>query len=284
MSSTAAEPGRHAPAPLTEQAEEAEAAVVLERAGYQPELRRSLRFFSMFAIAFSIISITTGIFLNYGFGLSYWGPASIWTWPIVGVGNMAIALVVAELGTRIPLAGYAYQWSARLVNPSYGWFVGFAGLLYMAVGGGAIMLEVASPLLLSEFNVNNPSPHLVLTVTVILMLLPVLINIISIQVAARVNNVAVFTEIIGTVLFGVLLFILWGVHAKPTSTGPASWSAPSRSTTTRPGTPSRWPACSARSPWSGSSWPPTCPRTPSTRCAACPAGCCGRSAAPPSWA
>src|SRR5580698_1406967 len=192
---------------------------VVERAGYKPELRRSLRFFSMFAIAFSIISITTGIFLNYGFGLSYWGPASIWTWPIVGVGNMMIALVVAELGTRIPLAGYAYQWSARLVNPTYGWFVGFAGLLYMAVGGGAIMLQVAAPLLLSEFNVDTPSPHLVLAVAIILMLLPVVINIISVQVAARVNNVAVFTEIIGTVLFGVLLLVLWGVKAKPTPYG-----------------------------------------------------------------
>ena len=110
---------------------------ILAKVGYKPELRRSLRFFSMFAIAFSIISITTGIFLNYGWGLRYWGPASIWTWPIVGVGNVLIALVVAELGTRIPLAGYAYQWSARLVNPTYGWFVGFAGLLYMSVGGGA---------------------------------------------------------------------------------------------------------------------------------------------------
>src|SRR3984957_6578073 len=220
MSSTAAEPTPPSPAavptpPLAADSPEA----VLERAGYKPELRRSLRFFSMFAIAFSIISITTGIFLNYGFGLSYWGPAAIWTWPIVGVGNMMIALVVAELGTRIPLAGYAYQWSARLVNPTYGWFVGFAGLLYMAVGGGAIMLGVASPLLLSEFNVANPSPHLVLTVAIILMLLPVMINIISIQVAARVNNVAVFTEIIGTVVFGVLLLVLWGVHSKPTPYG-----------------------------------------------------------------
>jgi len=83
MSSTAAEPNPPAPAAVrTGPADDAEA--VLERAGYQPELRRSLRFFSMFAIAFSIISITTGIFLNYGFGLAYWGPASIWTWPIVG--------------------------------------------------------------------------------------------------------------------------------------------------------------------------------------------------------
>jgi amino acid transporter len=192
---------------------------ILAKAGYRPELRRSLRFFSMFAIAFSIISITTGIFLNYAFGLSYWGPASIWTWPIVGVGNLMIALVVAELGTRIPLAGYAYQWSSRLVNSTYGWFVGFAGLLYMSVGGGAIMLGVASPLLLSEFNVNSPSPRLVLFVALVLMILPVFINIISIQVAARVNNIAVFTEILGTVVFGVLLFVLWAVKSKPSPYG-----------------------------------------------------------------
>src|ERR1700739_2880794 len=221
MSSTTGEPAGPSAAAtaVARDADVAGAEAIVARAGYRPELPRALRFFSMFAIAFSIISITTGIFLNYGFGLSYWGPASIWTWPIVGVGNMMIALVVAELGTRIPLAGYAYQWSARLVNPTYGWFVGFARLLYIVGRGGAMMLGVASPLLLSEFNVTNPSPHLVLTVAIILMILPVFINIISIQVAARVNNVAVFTEIIGTVLFGVLLFVLWGVHAKPTPYG-----------------------------------------------------------------
>jgi amino acid transporter len=219
VSSTQAEPNpppaSASPARLAVDSTEA----VLERAGYKPELKRSLRFFSMFAIAFSIISITTGIFLNYGFGLSYWGPASIWTWPIVGVGNMMIALVVAELGTRIPLAGYAYQWSARLVNPTYGWFVGFAGMLYMAVGAGAIMLTAASPLLLSEFGIDAPSQPLVLSVAIILMVLPIVINIISVQVAARVNNIAVFTEIIGTVVLGVLLIVLWGARAKPSPYG-----------------------------------------------------------------
>ena len=44
---------------------------VLSRFGYVQELRRKLRFFSVFAVGFSIISITTGIFLNYGFGLTY---------------------------------------------------------------------------------------------------------------------------------------------------------------------------------------------------------------------
>src|ERR1700723_2117605 len=34
--------------------------------GYKPELRRSLKFFSLFAVAFSVVSISTGLFLNYG--------------------------------------------------------------------------------------------------------------------------------------------------------------------------------------------------------------------------
>src|SRR5258708_6496135 len=190
MSSTAAEPNPPSPAAVPRPALAADSPeAVLEPAGYKPELRPPLRFFSMFAIAFSIISITTGIFLNYGFGLSYWGPAAIWTWPIVGVGNMMIALVVAELGTRIPLAGYAYQWSARLVNPTYGWFVGFARLLYMAVGGRAIMLTVASPLLLSEFNYTTPNPPLVFAAALILILLPPILNLTHLTLAAPVHNI-----------------------------------------------------------------------------------------------
>jgi amino acid transporter len=51
------------------------------------------------------------------------------------------------------------------------------------------------------------------------MLAPVVLNIISIQVAARVNNLAMFTEIIGTVVFGVLLFVLWGVKSRPSPYG-----------------------------------------------------------------
>ena len=193
---------------------------IVAQAGYRPELRRSLRSFSIFAIAFSVISITTGIFLNYGFALNWFGPAAIWTWPVVAIGNMLIALIVAELGTRIPLAGYAYQWSSRLVNSTYGWFVGFAGLLYMAGGGGAVMLVAAAPLTLSEFGINSVThPHLNLAVSIIFMVVAAVANIISVQFSARVNNVAVFTEILGTVVFSILLIVLWGLQTKHTPYG-----------------------------------------------------------------
>ena len=41
--------------------------------GYKPELRRSLRFFSLFAVAFSVVSTSTGLFLSYGFAINSFG-------------------------------------------------------------------------------------------------------------------------------------------------------------------------------------------------------------------
>jgi amino acid transporter len=200
--------GRHASATIDD---------ALRPFGYHQELRRKLRFFSVFSVAFSVISITTGIFLNYGFGLAHGGPAMIWLWPVAVLGQILVALVVADLSTRIPLAGYAYQWSARLVNPTYGWFVGFFGLMYMMVAGGAMIYLVATPMLLIGLG-YAATPNLTLAVAAGIMLLPMVINIVSVQMAARINNVAVFTEITGTVVFAVLLLVLWAVRAKPAHT------------------------------------------------------------------
>ena len=45
----------------------------VERFGYRQTLRRSMGWFSSFAVSFSFISITTGIFANYGFGIDHGG-------------------------------------------------------------------------------------------------------------------------------------------------------------------------------------------------------------------
>lgn len=187
----------------------------LQDFGYKQELRRVLKLFAVFAVSFSIVSITTGIFLNYGFGITHLGPASIWLWPVAVVGQFLVALVIAELSTRIPLAGANYQWGARLVGPAYGWFIGALGILYGAVGLPGIMLEGLAPLLASALGLDPENPRLLLFIAIAALVVAFLINLVSVQLAARVNNVAVFTEIIGTVVLGVLLFVLWVGDAKP---------------------------------------------------------------------
>ena len=85
---------------------------------YAQELRRTIRFFGSFAVAFSFISITTGIFDNFKSLLENSGPVGIWTWPLVTCGQLLVALIFAELASKIPLTGYSYQWVTRLAGPA----------------------------------------------------------------------------------------------------------------------------------------------------------------------
>src|SRR5712692_4978404 len=120
--------------------------------------------------------------------------------PVAAVVQLLVALVFAELGTRIPLAGYSYQWGARLVNTTYGWFTGFVGLAYLSVGAAAINFVVLAPLIATALNLDASNPTVNLLITVVIFAVVLVINI-----------AAVFTEIVGMVGFAVVLFVLWAL-------------------------------------------------------------------------
>jgi amino acid transporter len=98
--------------------------------GYRQELRRTLGPFQVFAISFAFISVAVGIFGTYDDVLKNAGPAGIWLWPIVAVGQTLIALVIAQFAARIPLSGSSYQWASRLANPKIGWLFGWLSFCY----------------------------------------------------------------------------------------------------------------------------------------------------------
>src|SRR6195256_1112940 len=105
----------------------------LARFGYKQELRRTLGAFSSFAVAFSYISPSTGIFALFALGLTTIGGVFFWSWPLVALGQFIIALSFAELSSHIPVAGSVYQWSKHLSSKTQAWFTGwmylFAGIL-----------------------------------------------------------------------------------------------------------------------------------------------------------
>ncbi len=55
-------------------------------ADYQPELKRTLGSFQVFAISFAFISVAVGIFGTYDDVLQSAGPVGIWLWILVAVG------------------------------------------------------------------------------------------------------------------------------------------------------------------------------------------------------
>ena len=72
----------------------------LAQFGYRQELKRSLGVFSSFAVAFSYISPSTGIFTLFALGLVTIGGVFIWSWPIVAAGQFIIALNFAEVSSH----------------------------------------------------------------------------------------------------------------------------------------------------------------------------------------
>ena len=196
----------------------------LERFGYRQQFVRSLRHFESFAVAFSFISITTGIFTTYGFALATGGTRAIWTWPIVIVGQALVALVYGALSARVPLSGYSYQWASRLANVSVGWWFGwmsFAFLTIVTVSVDYGLVQVAFQPLIGE----TYTPTSAALETLVVLALQAALIIASTRVTTRVNNTAVATEIIGIAGLTVLLLIVAAVRSMGhwsnlTSTGP----------------------------------------------------------------
>src|SRR5467141_996063 len=189
---------------LTDNQQSSYAEEALRKYGYRPEFRRELKRFASFAVGFSFISITTGIFTTYGSVLISSGPLGIWTWPLVIIGQLFVSLVFAALASRIPLAGYSYQWASRLANPKVGWLIGWISFIFLIVDVVAVDYAVAATVIPSLLSYAE-TPQNAWLVTAIVVLVQMVLILSSTVWSARVNNTAVGTEVIGIVGLTLLL-------------------------------------------------------------------------------
>lgn len=180
---------------------------ILERFGYRQELKRELHRFASFAVGFSFISITTGIFTTYGAVLAWGGPLGIWTWPIVIVGQLLVALVFGAFAARMPLAGYSYQWMSRLGNPALGWIVGWITFGFLIVDVVAVDYALAQTVLPILFGYANNAASAWLGTALVVVVQGLLISL-STRLTTRVNSVAVGTEIVGILGLTLALFFV----------------------------------------------------------------------------
>ncbi len=186
----------------------------LQSLGIKPELRRSLGFMSNFAVAFSYISVSTGTFTLIAVGLGVAGPSFFWSWPIIILGQTFVALNFAELASHFPVAGSIYQWSKRLANKTLGWYTGWiyfwAGVLTTTAVAITVPLVMAS---IWGFDLASPSPIPQLTMSVFIALLTLvsttLINAFGVRALSIINNLGVGAEILGMVVFALILLIFF---------------------------------------------------------------------------
>jgi urea carboxylase system permease len=184
--------------------------------GYPQQLRRRLGGYASFAAGFSFISILTTVFQLFFIGFGFGGAAFFWTWPIVFLGQLMVALCFAELASRYPISGCIYQWARRLTNATYGWFAGWVMLIaqIVTVAAAAIALQVVLPTIWSGFQIIGNDPALAsksgagnaILLGAILITATTLVNALGVKAMATINSIGVTLELIGIVVLVVLLF------------------------------------------------------------------------------
>jgi amino acid transporter len=189
---------------MAEPAQGVESAV--ELAGYEPELKRTLGSFQMFAISFAFISVAVGIFATYDVVLQTGGPVSIWLWVLAAVGQVLVALVYAQFAARIPLSGSSYQWGSRLANPKIGFGLGWLTVCYLAIGVVATDDALAKTAFMPLFNIR-PNELTARLITLVVLLIEVVVVVASTRLASMINSSAVALELVIVLGFSIALII-----------------------------------------------------------------------------
>ncbi|MDV6261451.1 APC family permease [Rhodococcoides yunnanense] len=181
--------------------------------GYKESLDRSLGKFASFAAGVSYISILTGTFQLFYFGFGTAGPAYLWSWPAVFVGQLCVALCFMELAAKYPVAGSVYNWSKllgrRIVGWSAGWLMLTASIVTLAAV--ALALQLNLPRIWSGFQIigdgsgaTDFAANAVL-LGAILIAITTLINALGVRLMAMINSAGVFIELVAAVLIAILL-------------------------------------------------------------------------------
>lgn len=193
----------------------------LNEFGYTNKLKRTLGSFHTFAAGISYISVLTGTFQMSYFGISSGGPAYWWSWPLVFLGQLFVALSFAELASHYPIAGSIYNWAKRLGGEHVAWLAGWMMLLasIVSIAATALAYETTLPQIWSAFQIigdgsgsaDKAANGVVLASALIIF--TTLVNAFGVKLMARINSAGVAVELIAAV-------VLIGVLAVSTTRGP----------------------------------------------------------------
>jgi amino acid transporter len=180
----------------------------LEQFGYTQKLDRSVGKLASFALVFT------------GFGAGYFtaGGPFVWTLLLAAAVFVIWTFIAADLTAKIPLAGYAYQWTSRMTGSMLAWFTGvlaLAGWICGMTGVGFILSGYLGSLF--GWNMNQTEQILV---AIGVMAVCMLVNLYGVRFATMVNNIGVSLELVITV--GATLLVAIVAFSSPANHQPIS--------------------------------------------------------------
>ncbi len=188
-------------------------ASILRRLGYAQVLYREMGGFSNFAISFTIISVLAGCLTSYYLAWNNGGPVAItWGWLLVGVFCVLVAMAMGEIASAMPTAGALYYWASKLGGPAWGWFTGWFNLIGQiavtaAIDYGAAVFTTALLSLWFPDAIGTDTTTVFVVYTVIVAL-HLALNLLNVNLLAKLNTVSAWWHMVGTVVIvGILVVV-----------------------------------------------------------------------------
>ncbi|MFD7898210.1 APC family permease [Streptomyces sp. NPDC059743] len=195
----------------------------LQASGDKPELQPALGNTHTFAAGISYLAILTGTFPLFYFGVTFAGPGYWWSWPMVFLGQLMVALCFCELAARHPVAGSVHtdtahtgpvhNWARKLGGPHIGWLGGWMMVTATMVSLSTVALayQITLPQISRFFQFVGPgtgrtdaAANAVLLGSV-LILFTTLVNAFGVRPMARFKPAGVLVELIAALTLIALL-------------------------------------------------------------------------------
>src|SRR5947208_9416317 len=158
-----------------------------------------------FSLGFTYLSPVVGVYTIFAGVFVAGGPPMLWTYILVGLGQLMVCLVFGEVVSQFPISGGLYPWARRLVGKRWAWMAGwiygwalFTTIAAVAVGAGPFLSNL----------LGFPASPLVTTAVALgLVVLSTLINLAGTKILARVAMFGFLCAIVGAIVVGGYLLL-----------------------------------------------------------------------------
>lgn len=172
------------------------------------QLRRGFSFRSALSLAFADVSPIVALYAIFTLGLFAAGPQFFWAFPIVLVGQLAVAAVFGELSSRWPFAGSVYQWARHVRSTTWGWTAAWAYMWGLTIALATLSFAAAG-FLLEVFSVEHPGRWTTTAVAVAIIAIGTATNMVGRQILKIMIIASITCEIIGSVGLGIVLLLFY---------------------------------------------------------------------------
>jgi amino acid transporter len=177
----------------------------LKALGYTSHFDRTMSIWENFSLGFTYLSPVVGVYTLFSISFSTGGPPIVWSYLLIGLAQLLVALVFGEVVSQFPISGGLYPWARRLVGKRWAWMAGwvYAWALWVTV---AAVATGGAPFFAQLIGVDI-SPAVTTAIAVAMIAVALVLNLSGTRLLSRVAMFGFVCELIGAVAVGAYLLL-----------------------------------------------------------------------------